>query len=294
MYLRYLIDPGPLDLFAPHNFIPDGPRGLLGEEESNKKVMNYISGHVQQFLEDMENAKKDPSSDGVVGFDGQAGERAGDGVADEGEDDDEEEEDDDEDGEYDDRDEMYPDGGGGAGQQQQQHERKVVHFGANDETLNRDQKEYNDNKEDKNNEYTDENEDEEEEEEGPDYIKRGKGDGDDADGAANANAKENNNEEDDTEYTYYDDDDNTERGIIKRHKPPPPPQNGARVRTHSRHKAHSAMVDRVTMGQADSPPTKAVVMLLGATSLVLVIFMCRFIRKRRIHVRYHNRSFFKL
>ena len=287
MYLRYLIDPGQLDLFAPHNFLPDGPRGLLGDDESNKNVMNYIGSHIEDFLANVDFSKKDALSDGMVGFDGQTGERAGDSVVDEGEDDeDEEEEEDDEDGEYDDRDEMYPDTGGGVGQQ---HERKVVHFGANDNTLNKGQKkeDYSD-KEDKNDEYADENE--EEEEEGADYIKRGKGDDE---GAAVANVKEV-NEDDDTEYTYYDDDDNTERGIIKRHKPQPPPQNGARIRTHSRHKPHPAMIDNVAMSQADSPPTKAVVMLLGATSVVLVIFMCRFIKKRRIHIRYHNRSFFKL
>lgn len=286
MYLRYLIDPGPLDLFAPHKFIPDGPRGLLGDEDPNKKVMNYMGNRVQQLLRGIENAKREALSDDLVGFDKHAGERVGDGVADEGEED-EEEEDDDEDGEYDDRDEMYPDAGGGAGQH---HERKVVHFGANDDALSKNQNREDYSDKDKNDEYADENEDEEEEEEGADYIKRGKGDNE---GVANANVKDD-NEEDDTEYTYYDDDDNTERGIIKRHKPQPPPQNGARIRTHSRHKPHPVMIDSVPMSQADSPPTKTVVMLLSATSLVLVIFMCRFIKKRRIHIRYHNRSFFKL
>ena len=284
MYLRYLIDPGPLDLFAPHNFFPDGPRGLLGHEESYRKVMNFLSNQMQNNLDDRD---RGVHFENVVGFNQQDGE-AGDGD-DEEEEDEEEEEEEDEDGEYNDGDEMYPDAGDVPGHQQ---ERKVVHFGANDDLHPNDPgDDYSDNRKEDNDEYADENEDDEEEDEGADYIKRVKGD----DGAAN----DKDNAADDTEYTYYDDDDEdeeeeTEPGIIKGHKPPPPQETGARVQTHSRRKPHPPVIDSVPNGKADTPPTRAVVLLLTATSILLLVFLYRFIRKRRIHFRYYNRGFFKL
>nr|KAG5700889.1 hypothetical protein BaRGS_012296 [Batillaria attramentaria] len=211
MYLRFLIDPGPLDFFSQHEFFPKD-QSILGDPEANKKIMAFLGNQMVGDLDQQNHA----ALEDVFG----GGQHGGGGE-------DENEDEEDEDAEYDDQDEMYPDRGGadgvpGDGLHQ---EKRVVHFGANDNIADDDNAsdDYDNADEDEDEEYANEDEDEEDEEEGPDYIKRVKGD----DNAA-ANADDDNNQnEDDTEYTYYDDNDNTEKGIIKKHKPQPPPQAGS-------------------------------------------------------------------
>ncbi|XP_076442852.1 uncharacterized protein LOC143281524 [Babylonia areolata] len=281
MYLRYLIDPGPLNLFAPHDFFPDASRNLLGGDggdKSNKDVAHFLGEQAQNFAAGGGGGRGSPVKLEPPGFNPQdkEGVDANDDNEEEEEDNDD---DDDEEDEYDDKEELYPDARQEAGQQQ---ERKVVHFGANDNPQHRHQD--GDYREGEKDEYLDE-----EEEEG-DYIKRVKGDDNTA-----ASPLGKNDAEDDTEYTYYDEDeDDTDRGIIKRHKPPAQPQKGARIRTHNRHKPHPPSIDQVPMDLQDAPPTKTVVVLLSATSLLLIVFMYRFIRKRRVHFRHNSRGSFKL
>ena len=262
MYLRYLIDPGPLDLFAHHEFYPDSPRGLLGDGESYRKIMNLL-GEKMQFDNSFLHQKVD-----VVGHD-----RADTGAGNQGEYKDNGDANDS--GEYKVKDEMYPEANAGARQEQS---KKVVHFGVN---AFQNGEHYNHLKED------DYDRREEEEEEGADYIKRVKGEDD------NTAASDKGNQEDD--YTYYDDSDKSERGIIKRHKPQAPPQNGARIRAHQRHKPHPGIeIDSSASGQADSPPSKMLVLLLSFMSFAFMIVMYRFLRRRRGHFRHSHKGAFKL
>jgi hypothetical protein len=273
MYLRYLVDPGPLDMFAPHNFFPEGSRGLLGDEVSNKKMMSVLEERMHRFDDKEEKEGDEPVAAGweLGGQDKQN-------------DNNEEEEEEDDEEEYYSWEVLYPvGGGGGEGQPQPPHDVKVVHFGAGND---KDKDSAGKDKQPDKDEYVDEKEEEEEEE--GDYIKRVKGDDNSVDDIANN--KDDEHKDDDTEYTYYDDDDeNTDRGIIRKHKPQAPPQNGPRIRSHARHKTHPHESMEAAIGQPELPPTKMIIFLLSATSLVLLIFIYKFMKKRRIHLKYRNR-----
>lgn len=280
MYLRYLIDPGPLDLVSPHDFFFDSHQNIPEGGEVYKTFMSKLEELHQQSQSWKESNQIRQNA--VVPGDQNVGDENG-----------EEEENEEENmQDYDDNEEMYPDAGGGLGQQEK---KRVVHFGANKGVLLKDNVANSYDIKDEE-EYVDDNEDEEEE--GPDYIKRVKGDADDGGGDA-AKIDEENQQEDDTEYTYYDDNDNADQEIIKKHRPQPQPEHGARIRTHNRHRSSSINSSNSDfLGQPDSPPTKTVILLLSASSVLLIIFIYRFIKKRRIHIRYnsraHSRGFFRL
>ncbi|KAL8589752.1 hypothetical protein ACOMHN_027260 [Nucella lapillus] len=257
LYLRFLINPPPAS-----SFYTDTHAGMLGSKEPYGNVMEFLGKKL-------------------------AKENFNDGEGEEEEYEEEKEEEEEEEEEDKREEEMYPHARHVAARQQ---EKKVVRFGANGNAALRspekkeEEEENNDLREDRKDLYKDEKD----EEEGPDYIKRME----DSPKAANAKST------DDTEYTYYEDSDNHQGGV-KKHKGQPQPQprkRGSSVVAPDNHAAWepSLVVSDPALGPKDSPPAKVLVVLLSAVSLALIFLVCKFMKKRRIHLKYGSRAFLRL
>ena len=49
MYLRYLIDPGPMDLLTPHDFFPEGPEEFQGEDVNKNSMLGLLNKTLKKF-----------------------------------------------------------------------------------------------------------------------------------------------------------------------------------------------------------------------------------------------------
>ncbi|XP_076464882.1 uncharacterized protein LOC143296714 [Babylonia areolata] len=280
MYLRYLVDPGPLSLMTPHQFYADTHQGLLGDGAAFRKVLEVLGQKLAKKKNLMDN----------VGLE----EEPGEGDIEEREDkEDLKEEDEGKDGreeeereEDKEEEERYPDAG-----EVERNDNEAVHLGADKDPAA--DLEGGPDKEDDNDligyrkeAYANgkegvEEEEEDEEEAGPDYIKRAEGGGDKA-------AQTKSQTKEDAVYTYYE---GRDKGAVKKHKaqaPQPPRSDGADA-SQSQDSVMPMMGP--IAGRKDLPPTKALVLLLTAVSLALIFLLCKFTRKRRIHLKFGSRAF---
>ncbi|KAK6183530.1 hypothetical protein SNE40_010998 [Patella caerulea] len=283
MYLRYLIDPGPLDLYSSHHILQETSRSLLGQGLDQSPVIGGDSRKVKQeglipVKDPSINLNPDPAEDGL---------NPNEVVEDDEEDEDEDEyEDGEEDAEEDDDpdynndakndDEFYPDGD--ETEDNKKHpEKKVVHFGLRPKEIE---------------------------------IKKNLYEG--GEGDYKENGKKNNPE--DADYTYYEEDNHAKNNPKKVVNANPIENNNIdnndidnnnnnnnNINIESDKDARVNLinpnVDREIVKEpvSPTPPSmKTVFVFFSVCSMVILFFMFRFIKKRRIHIRYHPRDFLRL
>ncbi|XP_071081492.1 uncharacterized protein [Haliotis cracherodii] len=268
MYLRYLIDPGPLDLNSTHRVLPESSRSLLEKADASlgdsQKVKKEGLIPVKQklnaedlALNQMAPALEDREGEDGFGDGGDAGEQSEEYEGDEDEDEDGDEGVDDE--AYEDKD-MYPD------KEENVRDRKIVHFGA------------------------------EKRDELNDVERFGKDDDgglvDNLDMDQPLKGDNPQGNADDVEYTYYDepekDDQKVQRSNFKK--------DTHVVKSHHRNKSHNQHESRrlVRDPKGQDPIGKTMFIVFSVCFLFLFFLMYRFIKKRRIHIRYHPRTMFSL
>ncbi|XP_046571855.1 uncharacterized protein LOC124280019 [Haliotis rubra] len=270
MYLRYLIDPGPLDLNSSHRVLPESSRSLLEKAEASlgdsQKVKKEGLIPVKQklnaedlALNQMAPALEDREGDDGFGDGGDAGEQSEEYEGDEDED---EEEDGDEgvdDEAYEDKD-MYPD------KEENIRDRKIVHFGA------------------------------ERKDELNDVERFGKDDAgglvDNLDMDQPLKGDNPQGNADDAEYTYYDEPEKEEKSVQQSNFK----KDTHVVKSHHRNKSHNPHESRrlVRDPKGQDPVGKTMFIVFSVCFLFLFFLMYRFIKKRRIHIRYHPRTIFSL
>lgn len=107
---------------------------------------------------------------------------------------------------------------------------------------------------------------------------------------ANAAVNVEDTEDQQEDQNYYDDEGETEKGII-RHRKPPTPRPHPPVKTRKKHLG--AITADMFYGiehleLSTEQPNYFVILLVSiAPFFVLIFFLYKFIRKRRIHIRYH-------
>ncbi|XP_067682057.1 uncharacterized protein [Haliotis asinina] len=270
MYLRYLIDPGPLDLNSSHRVLPESSRSLLEKAEASlgdsQKVKKEGLIPVKQklnaddlALNQMAPALEDREGDDGFGDGGDAGEQSEEYEGDEDEDEDEEGEEGVDDEAYEDKD-MYPD------KEENIRDRKIVHFGA-------------ERKDDLN-----------------DVERFGRGDGgglvDNMDMDQPLKGDNPQGNADDAEYTYYDEPEKEEKSVQQSNFK----KDTHVVKSHHRNKSHNPHESRrlVRDPKGHDPVGKTMFIVFSVCFLFLFFLMYRFIKKRRIHIRYHPRTIFSL
>ncbi|XP_050407138.1 myb-like protein D [Patella vulgata] len=282
MYLRYLIDPGPLDLYSSHHILQETSRSLLGQGLDQSPVIGGDSRKVKQeglipVKDPSINLNPDPAEDGLNPNEVVEDDEEEDEEEDEYEDGEEDAEEDDDDPDYNNDakndDEFYPDGDNTADSKKHP-EKKVVHFGLRPKEIE---------------------------------IKKNLYEG--GEGDYKENGKKNNPE--DADYTYYEEDNHAKNSPKKVVNANPIENNNidnndidnnnnnidiesdkdARVNLINPNIDSEIVKEPVT----PTPPSmKTVFVFFSVCSMVILFFMFRFIKKRRIHIRYHPRDFLRL
>ncbi|XP_041353629.1 uncharacterized protein LOC121371652 [Gigantopelta aegis] len=279
MYLRYLIDPGALNLTSVHLILPESSRSLLAEAKlqdfQNQKVKGEGLIPVRQELG--EELVLNQADDHEAVEDGE--EEAG-GNAEEQTEEEEDEDLDDADGNYKDEDEMYPD----KPENPNLHDKKVVRFG-NDIKAG---VEFEKNK----------FEDDGDEDIQDHYVDGDKAKANHFQAGLRGGNPDQQDEKDEEEYTYYDPPDKDLNKDVDFEKKDVNPSVHKNVRRYKK-KVNKDEAQQIVYGSDNvviksKPNDRTLFIVFASASLVIIFLMYRFIKKRRIHLRFLPRKLFKL